>query len=46
VTNGVTGDLLPIAMAVMIGTAVLPTPIGEWAKRRAAAEETAQTDPT
>src|SRR5437762_3277035 len=46
VTNGVTGDLLPIAMAVMIGTAVLPTPIGEWAKRPAAAEETAQTDPT
>ena len=30
----------------MIGTAVLPTPIGEWAKRRAAAQEPAQTDPT
>ena len=46
VTIGVTGDLLPIAMAVMIGTAVLPTPIGEWAKRRVAAQEPAQTDPT
>ena len=46
VTIGVTGDLLPIAMAVMIGTAVLPTPIGGWAKRRVAAQEPAQTDPT
>src|SRR5881392_2229932 len=46
VTIGITPDLLPIAMAVMIRTAVLPTPIGEWAKRRAAAQEPAQTDPT
>jgi len=32
-------------MGVTIGTALRPTPIGEWVNRWAAAEEAAQTDP-
>ena len=43
VTIGVTDELLPIAMAVMVGTAILPAPIGEWAKRRAAEEAAASS---
>jgi monovalent cation:H+ antiporter-2, CPA2 family len=35
VTVGVSADLLAIAMAVMIGTAILPSPLLELAKRRA-----------
>src|SRR5205809_6281973 len=35
-------DLLAVAMAVMIGTAVLPSPLVERAKRRLAAAEAAQ----
>lgn len=39
ISVGVTADLLPVAMGVMIGTAVLPSPLIERAKRRASAAE-------
>ena len=42
VTIGITPDLLAVAMALMIGTAVLPSPLVERAKRRLAAAEAAQ----
>ena len=42
VTLGSTPDLLAVAMALMIGTAVLPSPLVERAKRRLAAAEAAQ----
>jgi Kef-type K+ transport system membrane component KefB len=34
VTIGVPSELLAVAMAVMIGTAILPSLVIEWAKRR------------
>lgn len=41
VTIGVSPDLLAVAMAVMIGTALLPSPLIDWAKRRTTAAEAA-----
>lgn len=42
VTIGITHDLLAVAMTVMIGTALLPSPILEMARRRSAAAPSPQ----
>jgi len=41
ITIGITRDLLATAMTVMIGTALLPAPILEFAKRRSSAAASA-----
>ena len=42
ITIGITRDLLAIAMTVMIGTALLPAPILEFAKRRSSVAASAE----